>query len=195
VTLTLGSGASAQGCPATTLPDGSATCTIAAVNQPLGPGTISAGFAGDAFYLPSSASAQTLVFAFLARGAFVIGDQGSAAGTAVTFWGAQWATLNRLSGGVPPDSFKGFAAGTSEPPANGNQWTTGPGNSGAPPSPALPAYMGVVVSDSITESDSLTRSGSAVTGDTVHMVVVKVDPDYDGNPGHAGTGTVVAVFS
>jgi hypothetical protein len=195
VTLTLGSGASAQGCPATTLPDGSATCTIAAVNQPLGPGTISAGFAGDAFYLPSSASAQTLVFAFLARGAFVIGDQGSAAGTAVTFWGAQWATLNRLSGGAPPDSFKGFAAGTSEPPANGNQWTTGPGNSAAPPSPALPAYMGVVVSDSITESDSLTRSGSAVTGDTVHMVVVKVDPGYDGNPGHAGTGTVVAVFS
>jgi hypothetical protein len=189
VTMTLGSGSTAQTCSNTTLPNGSVTCTIAAVNQPLGPGTMSAQFVSDAFYLPSSASAQTLVFAVLPSGAFVIGDQNRAIGTVVTFWGARWTALNTVSGFAPPDSFKGFAANTSEPPANGNNWTTAPANSSGPPSPALPAYMGVVVSDSIT------KTGATISGDTVHIVVVKVDPGYDGDPGHAGTGTVVAVFS
>jgi hypothetical protein len=189
VTLTLGSGSTAQTCSGTTRPDGSATCTIAAVNQSLGPGTMTAAFAGEALYLPTSASAQTLVFAFETNGAFVIGDQNGAVGTSVTFWGARWAALNRLTGGAPPISFKGFGANTGEPPANGNTWTTAPANSSGPPGPPLPAYMGVVVSDSIT------MTGSTISGDTVHIVVVKVDPGYDGDPGHAGTGTVVAVYS
>ena len=41
---------------------------------------------------------------------------------------------------------------------------------------------------------TLTLSGSTITGDTVGMVVVQTDPGYDSNPGHAGTGTVVATI-
>lgn len=109
-------------------------------------------------------------------------------GAAVTFWGAQWAALNTLSSGTAPSSFKGFAAATTEPPAQGSTWTSGPGDSSGPPSPPLPAYMGVVVTDSIT------TPGRTISGDTVRIVVVKVDPGYGGDPGHAGTGRVVAVF-
>jgi hypothetical protein len=189
VVLTLGSGTSAQSCTAGSAATGSAACAIAAVKQPLGPGTVSASFGGDAVYLPSSTSARTIVFAFLAAGAFVVGDKSSAVGTAVTFWGAQWASKNALSGGAAPADFKGFAAHTSKPPANGNAWTTGPGNSSRPPGPPLPGYMAVVVSSSIS------RSGATISGNTVHIVVVKVNPGYAPDPSHGGTGTVVAIYT
>lgn len=64
ITFTLGSGATAQSCTGTTNALGVATCTIAVVAQPRGNGTVSAVFAGDAFYLPSSASANTTVTGF-----------------------------------------------------------------------------------------------------------------------------------
>jgi uncharacterized repeat protein (TIGR01451 family) len=59
VTLTLGSGGGAQSCTATTDARGSASCTIASVNQPENTGftvPVSASFGGDTFYSPSSAS-------------------------------------------------------------------------------------------------------------------------------------------
>jgi hypothetical protein len=184
VTFTLGSGGSAQTCTGITNASGIATCDISPVSQPLGPGSVSAAFAGDAFYLPSSDSKATLIFAFLARGAFVIGD-GSAAG-AVTFWGAQWATLNALSAGPAPPSFKGFAETLSTtPPACGGTWTTGPGNSSGPPD-SLPSFMGVLVASEVS------KSGATISGDIVRIVVVQTDFGYAPNPGHAGTGTVVA---
>jgi hypothetical protein len=43
-------------------------------------------------------------------------------------------------------------------------------------------------------SSSVTKSGSSIAGNVVHMVVVKTDPGYGPNPGHAGTGTVVATI-
>ncbi|MEY9859285.1 hypothetical protein ABH935_004913 [Catenulispora sp. GAS73] len=57
VAFTLGSGASAQSCSGTTDAAGNASCTIASVNQP-NAATVPAGgvFAGDAYYLPASAS-------------------------------------------------------------------------------------------------------------------------------------------
>lgn len=189
VTLTLGSGGSAQSCPAVTLGNGVGSCTISSVNQPLGPVSITVKFAGDAFYVPSSGSAQAILFAFLARGAFVVGDGSAAVGKAVTFWGSDWASLNSLSAGSAPASFKGFAANTSKPPAKGKMWTTRPGDSAKPPAGPLPSFMGVIVSDSIK------KSGPTIAGDTVHIVVVKVNPGYAPNPGHPGTGTVVAIFS
>jgi hypothetical protein len=60
ITITLGTGATAQTCNGTTDASGTATCTIL-VNQPLGAGTVAADFAGDAFYLPSSGSATTIL--------------------------------------------------------------------------------------------------------------------------------------
>lgn len=57
VTFTLGSGATAQSCTGTTDAAGNASCTLASVNQPNAP-TIpaTAVFAGDAYYVPASAS-------------------------------------------------------------------------------------------------------------------------------------------
>jgi hypothetical protein len=188
VTFTLGAGATAQICTGVTNATGKAACVINPVNQPLGPGTVSASFAGDAFYLPSSASANTIVFAFLTSGAFVLGDQSAGAGSSQEFWGAQWANLNNLSGGAAPDAFKGFAATlSSEPPKCGITWTTRPGNSSVPPE-TIPSYMGVLVTPSVTQS-GVTISGIAPT-----IVVLKTDPGYGPDPGMLGTGTVVATF-
>jgi photosystem II stability/assembly factor-like uncharacterized protein len=186
VTFTLGTDGSAQTCTGVTDATGTATCTISPVNQPLGPGTVGDSFAGDAFYLPSSASASTTVFAFLVNGAFVIGDGNAAVGASVEFWGAQWSKLNSLSGGSAPASFKGFASTLSaEPPHCGISWTTQPGDSSAPPA-TIPTYMGVLVASSVS------KSGSEISGDAPSIVVVKVDPGYAPEPGSPGTGTVVA---
>jgi len=120
-------------------------------------------------------------------GAFVIGDGSSTVGTQVTFWGAQWWKGNVLSGGAAPASFKGFALNPPAP-ACGVSWSTDPGNSAPPPAGPLPEYMAVIV------ASSTTKSGSQISGNTVHIVLVKTDPGYDSNPGHPGTGTVVATL-
>ena len=188
VIFTLGTGATAQTCPGVTDGTGTARCIISPVNQPLGPGVVSDAFLGDAFYLPSSASAATLVFSFPSRGFFVIGDQNSATGSHVTFWSARWPTINSLSGGAAPASFKGFATNAStSPPSCGGTWTARPGNSGKPPA-SLPSFMGVLVSSSVS------KSGSSISGDIPMIVVVTTNSGYAPNPGHAGTGTVVATF-
>jgi uncharacterized repeat protein (TIGR01451 family) len=133
----------------------------------------------------NTASTTALVFCVVAGGNFVIGDQNAAIGTDVTFWGAQWWKLNSLSGGTAPAAFKGFE---TTPPAVtcGVNWTTAPGNSPPPPPGPLPSLMAVIVSSSIS------KSGPTISGDTVHIVLVQTNPGYAPNPGHAGTGTVVA---
>lgn len=120
-------------------------------------------------------------------GSFVIGDQNAVVGNHVTFWGAHWASTNSPSGGPAPHSFKGFARTTDPSPATcGGTWTTGPGNSASPPS-SLPEFITVIAASSVTQA------GSAISGDIVMIVTVQVDPGYQPNPGHPGTGTVVAV--
>jgi hypothetical protein len=142
----------------------------------------------DAGGSTTTATCQTLVFAFApGRGGFVVGDGNSAVGTAVTFWSSQWQKANSLSGGAAPAAFKGYALNPATPACR-TSWSTDPGNSAPPPSGPLPAYMGVIVSSSITQS------GSQISGDTPHIVVVKTNPGYGPAPGHAGTGTVVAQF-
>jgi hypothetical protein len=190
VTLTLGSGPTVQSCTGITDSTGFVRCTVSPVNQPLGPsGMATDVFAGDDVYLPSNNGAQTTVFAFAtATGNFVIGDLNAKVGNQVTFWGAQWAKLNSLSGGSANNSFKGFENQSSTtPPSCGGTWTTDPGNSSGPPA-SIPSYMGLIVSSSIT------RSGSSIAGNIPQIVIVKTDAGYASNPGHAGTGTVVAVF-
>jgi hypothetical protein len=132
-------------------------------------------------------SCSTLGFAFApGGGSFVIGDQNAATGTSVTFWGAQWAKDNPTSGGSAPRSFKGFAENPTTPSC-GVAWTTDPGNSTPPPDGPLPTFMAVIVTSFVG------KDGSEISGNTVHIVVVKTNPGYASNPGHAGTGTVVAV--
>ena len=121
-------------------------------------------------------------------GTFVIGDRNADIGTKVTYWGSKWAKQNSLSRGSAPDSFKGFADSAATNPLNlGSFWTTRPGNSSNPPK-SVPPYLAVIVSSNIQ------KAGSTLGGDIVKVVVVKTDSGYDDNPGHPGTGTVVATL-
>lgn len=190
VTFTL----SGQSCSGTTDASGNVSCTISPVSSGLGNQTITSVFAGDAYYLPSSDSDQVVVFAFPSRGAFVLGDQtvAGAGSDTVTWWSHSWAGLNTLSGGQAPASFKGFASGVtlpqmSPPELCGTTFTAQPGNSGHPPD-TVPEYMGVLVASNVTQS------GNTINGTWGSIVVVHTDPGYGPNPGHPGTGTIVATF-
>lgn len=185
--FTLGSGITAQTCDGVSNAFGIASCTINPVNQPLGPGVVSAAFTSDGFYRSSSDTEATMVFAFPAFGGFEIGDLNSSIGTAVTFWGAQWASLNSLSGGAAPNAFKGFGDTLSAPAACGITLSGTPGNSTHPPA-TVPAFMGVLVPTKVT------KSGSTISSVVWSIVVVQTNAGYANNPGHAGTGTVVATF-
>lgn len=123
-----------------------------------------------------------------ASGNFVIGDQNAAVGEHVTFWGAQWWKLNSLSGGTAPAAFKGFADEVAAAvPRCGESWTTDPGNSSDPPAAPLPPLIEVLVSSSVT------KHGRVISGDVTEVALVATEPGYGPNPGHAGTGTVVAI--
>jgi hypothetical protein len=179
VTLTLGS----QSCTGTTNASGTASCTIPNLAQTLGPEPITATFAGDSVYQPSSTTASAIVFAYTTGGSFVVGDRSDSG--SVTFWGAQWAKANSLSGGAAPNSFKGFADGGT--PACGSGWSASPGGSGNPPA-SIGSYIAVIASSSIS------KSGPNISGDTSKIVIVKTDAGYAADPSHPGTGTVVATL-
>jgi hypothetical protein len=119
-------------------------------------------------------------------GAFVIGDQSSALGASVTFWGAQWSKDNAVSGGSAPASFKGFAEGPVS--LCGSTWSADPGGSTPPPAGPLPDTMAVLVSSSVS------KSGPNISGNTAGVVLIQTNPGYGPDPGTAGTGTVTAVL-
>jgi hypothetical protein len=198
VTLTLGSGSSAQSCQGQTGANGTVSCQIATVNQPLGYQPVSATFGGDSYYFASSdTSKHALVFSYLpAGGGFALGDQAVHSATStrtLTWWGSQWAKSNPLSGGGSPASFKGFAqtvhngSTTVTDPACGDTWTESTTGGAAPPS-SVPAYMAVVVPTKVTQS------GSTISGNVAEVVIVKTNPGYQPNPADPGTGTVVATL-
>jgi len=161
------------------------TGTTTSANFPTTSGAFQTTFGGG---IENAFVAKITDVTFLASGSFVIGDLNASVGNTVTFWGAQWAKVNSLSGGSAPRAFKGFADITSTtPPTCGGTWTTDPGNSSGPPA-TVPSFMAVIVSSSIT------KSGATISGNVPKMVVVKTDPGYAPSPGHAGTATVVAVL-
>jgi hypothetical protein len=118
-------------------------------------------------------------------GTFVIGTQNAVPGSTVTYWGSQWAKSN--GGGPNASSFKGFATTSASGPTCGRGWASGPGNSSNPPA-TVPQYMAVVVTSAVN------KAGSTLSGNTTKVVLVRTNPGYDGNPGHPGTATVVAVL-
>jgi hypothetical protein len=133
----------------------------------------------------ATTSCKTIGFSFApGGGSFVIGGPKSSVGSSVTFWGAQWAKLNS-AGGTAPASFKGFAEDPTTPTC-GALWSADPGNSTPPPAGSLPAFMAVIV------TSAPSKTGSAISGMAVHIVIVRTDAGYAPDPGHAGTGTVVA---
>jgi hypothetical protein len=147
--------------------------------------TANASYPGDANHTGSAGSATFVITAPAYN--FVIGDNNAIVGSHVTFWGAQWAKSNSLSGGSAPSSFKGFANSTSTSPATcGGTWTSDPGNSAGAPA-AIPEFITVIVSSSIT------KSGSVISGNNRKLVIIRTDPGYGPSPGQAGTGTVYSI--
>jgi hypothetical protein len=142
----------------------------------------------------ATVSCNVTIFAFATGkgAAFVIGDLEAGLGNHVTWWSSQWANINLMSGGNPPDAMKGFAGFEDNflglpPPNCGGTWSTDPGNS-TPPPPSVPQVMGVIVSSKVT------KSGSVITGDIKQVVIVDNDPGYQPNPGHPGTGREIGIL-
>lgn len=148
-----------------------------------GPWTIRAGWNGA-----WSNTCPVIVYGKSTGGTFVIGDGNAILNGEADFWGSQWWKDNTWSGGVNPGvaSLKGYLDAVDLPGNCGGSWSTRPGNSSKPPS-SIPPYMAVVVSSTIT------KNGSTIAGDVVAEVIVKTDPGYGPNPGHDGTGTIVAI--
>lgn len=136
----------------------------------------------------SNTVAVNWIGTFLGHGAFVIANTAAVLNRNVEFWGAQWAKNNHPSAGAAPNAFKGYAdITTTTPPACGTTWSTRPGNSSKPPAAPLPTDMVIIVSSHVTQR------GSVITGNILHLVVVRVTPGYAPNPGHAGTGRVEGI--
>jgi hypothetical protein len=118
---------------------------------------------------------------------FVIGDASAhAIGNVVNFWGAQWSKNNPTTGvaGNGVSSFKGFAGNADN--FCGGQWSGRPGNSGHPPA-KLPEHVAIIVTSTVS------KAGPSISGNIKEILMVKPAAGYAGNPGHAGTGTVVSV--
>jgi len=126
-------------------------------------------------------------YSYVAGGGFTIGDQSAGVGSNVTWWGSQWSTANKLTGGTAPSGFKGFENSAANPTC-GTNWTSSGGNS-PPPANTVPQYMATIVTSKVSTSGT-----SKYNGNTVKMVVVKTNAGYNPNTGSAGTGTVVAVI-
>ena len=185
---------SSPSCPGTSLLAGaSMTCTA---QHTATVGELAAGSVNNVVTVTSNEAADATDHLSIPAalpplgGMFVVGDLtvgpvGQSIGKGVTFWGAQWWKLNSLSGGVGPAAFKGFEDSPAAPTCGVN-WTTDPGNSTPPPA-SIPGYIAIIVSSSIT------KNGAVIGGDTQHILIVKTDSGYEGNPGHAGTGTIAAV--
>ncbi len=152
----------------------------------LGTDTLQASVANLAGKIPSNTATVTWTVNFApGGGAFVISDLNDISGKAVYWWGAQWWKSDHLSTGLAPASFKGFENSIASPWC-GQTWTTRPGNSSRPPrSVAANSYMAVIVSSNIT------RRGSVISGNVLHVVLVRTNAGYGPNPGHPGTGTIV----
>jgi hypothetical protein len=138
----------------------------------------------------SVASGALIIAPSAFAGSFTIGDGNAAIGSSVTFWGAQWEKLNSLSGGAPPPAFKGFVNSFATPGC-GLAWQTRTGNSSEPPPPPLPEYIEVAVTSKVTQEGS-----TPVSSNTPKVVLVKTSSytRYMPDPGHEGTGTVVALI-
>jgi RHS repeat-associated protein len=159
-------------------------------------------FAGDECREPAATTAD--VTAYL-RTSFVIWGGNSERlrlGQRVNFWGHSWA--KQVTGGdyKAHNDFKGYAdtvrqfqlcqvnaRTTARPPLNDSCWSTKPGQSFPPP--AIPEYIGVIVT---TSAD---KSGAPDFGNIAALVVVKVDrePRYGDTPGKPGFGIITAVIA
>jgi len=194
VTLTLGSGSTAQSCTGTASATGIVTCTITNPNQTSGTSLVTVTFAGNGYYQQSSASSTETTASLPGTGDFVVGNltaDGTATGspilgTTVDFWGSQFWKNNSFSGVVnAPASMKGYISNAPSLTCPAPNWTSNPGNSSGPPG-VVPVNMVVVVGSTINQS------GSTEYGDIKHLIIVHTEAGYGPAPGHDGWGTILA---
>jgi hypothetical protein len=165
----------------------SGQATFSYVGVATGTDTVSATVTNTAGSIPSSNTVAVNWIAFApGGGAFVIGDLEDVSGAQAYWWGAQWWKTDHLGSGLAPASFKGFENGNASPWC-GQAWTTRPGNSSKPPK-AVPPVMAVLVASHIT------KNGPVISGDIVHIVLVQTNRGYAANPGHIGTGKIIATI-
>jgi hypothetical protein len=194
VTLTLGSGSTAQSCTGVAAANGKVTCTITNPTQTAGTVPVTVTFGGNSYYQSSSSSSTETTASLPGTGDFVVGNitaDGTATGnpiinTTVDFWGSQYWKNNAFSGVVnAPASMKGYIDNAPQLTCPTPNWTSDPGNSSHPPS-TIPVNMVVIVGSTINQS------GSIEYGDVKHLVVVHVNPGYGPAPGHDGWGQIIA---
>jgi hypothetical protein len=195
VTLTLGSGSTAQSCTGTASATGVVSCTISDVNQTAGTVPVTVTYGGNTYYQSSSTSATETTASLPSTGGFVVGDLTAdrtvsgnpVIGTSVNYWGSQYWKNNSYSGVVnAPASMKGYISNAPSLSCNVN-WTSNPGNSSDPPS-TVPVNMVTVVSSTITQS------GSTELGNIKHLVIVQTEAGYGPAPGHDGDGKIIATI-
>ena len=163
--------------------DANGVATFSYSSQLVGTDTLHASITNLVGSITSSPVTVTWIAFAPGGGAFVISDLKDVSGGSVYWWGAQWWKNDRLSSGLAPASFKGLELSNASPWC-GQTWTTRPGNSPHPPK-TVPSMMAVIVSSHIT------KRGPVISGDIVHIVMVRTNPGYGPNPGHPGTGTIV----
>jgi hypothetical protein len=105
-------------------------------------------------------------------------------GSNYQFWGAQWDKQVKQGKYSSNASFKGYANTVNAP-----GWSTNPGNSSGPPA-SISSYIKVIISSQIT------KTGSTISGNIIGYAIIKVDSPagYASDPGHPGTGVVIAVL-
>lgn len=111
-------------------------------------------------------------------------------GANVYFWGPQWgqSSKNTFSlGNTGDNAFKGFAENTSAPsPTCGDTFTSKGGQSNPPAT--VPGIVAVLITTQVT-----TPPVGKATGVIKAIVLVQVDPGYDGSVGGGGTGKIIKV--
>lgn len=176
-TVTLRQGTSVLG---TATVSSGGTWTTTALPLAAGAYSVTATQALGSASSPAGAADAFTVYANTSGGSFVIGYQGDAVGSQVTFWSGLWPVLNPLPGSDSPLGFMGWA-----PTVNASTWSVNLWSLTAPPV-ALPAYISVIVTSKVT------AGFLSLSGNVACTAIVKVGPGYAPDLFHQGTGTVVA---
>jgi hypothetical protein len=187
-------------CTGVTDPTGKATCTIARIGTAAQNTNIVIRYAGDATYRPGGLFVGAIIYSYTPGGGYVVGDLAvgplaGASGRSVTLYSPDWRSANPLSGGVPSGFFRGWQTSDSEPRCGGS-WKVYDKDLAAP-SLGLPEYLVVAVSSVVKTSIRTDAQGNQilnVQGDIPHVVIVRPDPGFLGEPDGTATATVAAVL-
>ena len=178
VTFTLGSGSSAQTCSTTTGSTGAASCTVSAVNQPVGPTPVTGNYAGNTYYQSASSTGSVQVGPSQVSTSLAVAPTSGTYGTPVTVSATLTndytntpatgqtvtLTLNGTQSCSAATNASGVASCNITPNEPAGTYTLGASFGGN--TTTVPTLLSSTGSNSFTEnkaSDSLTYTGSTST--------------------------------